>query len=39
LLGVAHGDKIAVEGFGEIALERLRKAHESWFRSMMTGEL
>jgi phosphoribosylformylglycinamidine synthase len=39
LLGVAHGDKIAVEGFGEIALEHLRKAHESWFRSMMTGEL
>ena len=39
LLGVAQGDKIAVEGFGEIALERLRKAHESWLPSYMTGEL
>jgi phosphoribosylformylglycinamidine synthase len=39
LLGAAGGDKIAMEGFGEIALERLRKAHESWFPSMMTGKL
>jgi phosphoribosylformylglycinamidine synthase subunit PurL len=39
LLGVAGGDKIAVEGSGEIALGRLRKTHEAWFPSYMTGEL
>jgi phosphoribosylformylglycinamidine synthase len=39
LLGAVRGDKIAVEGSGEIALDRLRKAHEAWFPSMMTGEL
>ena len=38
-LGVARKDKIAVEGQGEIALERLRKAYEAWFPSTMTGEL
>jgi phosphoribosylformylglycinamidine synthase len=39
LLGVARGDKIAVEGQGELALVRLRKAHEAWFPAYMTGEL
>ena len=39
LLGVAGGDKIAVEGQGALALDRLRKAHEAWFPSYMTGEL
>ncbi len=39
LIGTAGGDKIAVKGSGEIALERLRRAHEAWFPSTMTGEL
>ncbi|MDE2134888.1 MAG: phosphoribosylformylglycinamidine synthase subunit PurL [Alphaproteobacteria bacterium] len=39
LIGTTGGDKIAVKGCGEIALERLRTAHETWFPSTMTGEL
>jgi phosphoribosylformylglycinamidine synthase len=39
LLGVTGGDKITIEGSGEVALERLRKAHEGWLAVYMTGEL
>jgi len=39
LLGVTHGNKIAVEGLGELALSRLRKTHEAWLPSYMSGEL
>jgi phosphoribosylformylglycinamidine synthase len=39
LLGKTGGDKIVVNGSGGIALAALRKAHEAWFPSMMTGEL
>jgi phosphoribosylformylglycinamidine synthase len=39
LLGTVRGDKIAVEGSGEIVLERLRKTHEAWLPPYMTGEL
>ena len=38
-LATTGGDKIAVEGQGEIALERLRKAHEAGLPAYMTGEL
>ncbi|MDE1987901.1 MAG: phosphoribosylformylglycinamidine synthase subunit PurL, partial [Alphaproteobacteria bacterium] len=33
LIGTTGGGKIAVEGSGEMALDRLRKAHETWFPS------
>ena len=36
--GMTGGDKIAVHGHGEIALSKLRKAHESWFPAYMGGE-
>ncbi|MDE2265455.1 MAG: phosphoribosylformylglycinamidine synthase II, partial [Alphaproteobacteria bacterium] len=39
LIGTTGGGKIAVEGSGEMALDRLRKAHETWFPSYMAGEL
>jgi phosphoribosylformylglycinamidine synthase len=39
LLGTVGGDRIAVEGAGGIALDRLRRAHESWLPPYMTGEL
>ena len=39
LLGVTGGDKITIEGSSEVALERLRKAHEGWLAVYMTGEL
>ncbi|MDE2493559.1 MAG: phosphoribosylformylglycinamidine synthase subunit PurL, partial [Alphaproteobacteria bacterium] len=39
LIGASGGAKIAVEGSGEVALDRLRKAHETWFPSYMAGEL
>jgi phosphoribosylformylglycinamidine synthase len=39
LLGAVRGDKIAVEGKGEITLSRLRRTHENWFPAYMSGEL
>ena len=36
-LGVAGGDKIAVEGQGAVAVGALRRAHESWFPAYMGG--
>jgi phosphoribosylformylglycinamidine synthase len=38
LLGTIGGDRIAVEGAGEIAIDRLRKDHEGWLPAYMTGE-
>jgi phosphoribosylformylglycinamidine synthase subunit PurL len=35
--GTTGGDKIALEGVGEISLSKLRCAHESWFPSFMSG--
>ena len=37
LLGHTGGDKIAVEGAGEIAIEALARAHEGWFPHYMGG--
>jgi len=37
LLGSTGGDKIAVKGQGEIALERLAEAHEGWLPAYMKG--
>ena len=37
LLGRTGGDKIAVEGAGEIAIAALARAHEGWFPSYMGG--
>jgi phosphoribosylformylglycinamidine synthase len=37
LLGRAGGDKIAVEGAGEIAITALARAHEGWFPNYMGG--
>ena len=37
LLGHTGGDKIAVEGAGEIAIAALACAHEGWFPSYMGG--
>jgi phosphoribosylformylglycinamidine synthase len=38
LLGTTGGDKIAVQGEGEIAVGALRTAYESWFPRFMSGE-
>ena len=38
LLGTTGGDKIALEGAGNIAVSALRNAHESWFPRFMSGE-
>jgi phosphoribosylformylglycinamidine synthase len=37
LLGYTGGDKIAVEGAGEIAIAALARAHEGWFPNYMGG--
>jgi phosphoribosylformylglycinamidine (FGAM) synthase-like enzyme len=37
LLGTTGGDKIAVEGAGEIAIAALARAHEGWFPNYMGG--
>ncbi len=37
LLGRTGGDKIAVEGAGEIAVAALARAHEGWFPAYMGG--
>jgi phosphoribosylformylglycinamidine synthase len=37
LLGRTGGDKIAVEGAGEIAIAALARAHEGWFPNYMGG--
>jgi phosphoribosylformylglycinamidine synthase len=37
LLGSTGGDKITVEGAGEIAIAALSRAHEGWFPSYMGG--
>ena len=40
LLGTAGGDKIAVDGSGDVALKVASQAHESWFpRFMGASEL
>jgi phosphoribosylformylglycinamidine synthase len=39
LIGATGGDKIVIQGDGKMPLSQLRKAHESWFPSFMTGEL
>jgi len=36
-LGATGGDKIVLEGGGEISLAKLRAAHESWFPDFMSG--
>ena len=38
LLGTTGGDKIAMDGAGDIAVSALRAAHESWFPHFMSGE-
>jgi phosphoribosylformylglycinamidine synthase len=37
LLGTTGGDRIAVEGSGEIAIAALARAHEGWFPNYMGG--
>ncbi|HEY0283118.1 MAG TPA: phosphoribosylformylglycinamidine synthase subunit PurL [Rhizomicrobium sp.] len=39
LLGTTGGDKVAVKEAGEMALARLRKAHEGWLPSYMAGDI
>jgi len=39
LLGSVGGDRIAVEGAGEVKIDGLRKAHEGWLPAYMSGEL
>jgi phosphoribosylformylglycinamidine synthase len=36
-LGVTGGDKIVLQGVGEILLSKLRAAHEGWFPAYMNG--
>jgi phosphoribosylformylglycinamidine synthase subunit PurL len=36
-LGTTGGDKIVLDGAGEISLSKLRAAHESWFPVYMSG--
>ena len=38
LFGRVVGDKIAIDGKGDVALDALRRAHEEWFPRFMRGE-
>ncbi len=38
LFGRVVGDKIAIDGKGEVALDALTRMHESWFPRFMRGE-
>jgi phosphoribosylformylglycinamidine synthase II len=38
LIGCTGGDKVLIDGVGEIALSELKHAHESWFPRYMSGE-
>ena len=38
LIGMTGGTTLKVDGAGEIALGRLKRAHERWFPAYMTGE-
>jgi phosphoribosylformylglycinamidine synthase len=37
LLGTTIGDRIAISGFGEVTLAKLKHAHEAWFPAYMSG--
>ncbi len=38
-LGQVGGDAFALIGHGQIAVESLKTAHESWFPTFMAGEM